>query len=104
MLTPAEEAISFLDGKNRSDLEKDRMLALSLVKCIEIIGEAAANITKETQRRFNDVPWPAIVVMRNRLVHGYFPIDLDRVHDTVIDDLPPLVKKLKKIISEMERD
>jgi len=40
-----------------------------------------------------------IVTMRNRLIHAYFDIDLDRVWDTVIDDLPPLIHELKMILS-----
>jgi uncharacterized protein with HEPN domain len=72
------------------------------VRRIEIIGEAASQITKETQLQLPDLPWPSIVAMRNRLIHAYFDIDIDRVWDTVIDDLPPLVAMLDKILPEAE--
>jgi uncharacterized protein with HEPN domain len=70
------------------------------VRCIEIIGEAASQVTKETQHRLPDLPWPSMVAMRNRLIHAYFDIDLDRVWDTITDDLPPLIIALAGILPE----
>ncbi len=49
MLDAAREALSFSSGKSRADLNFDRMLVLSLVKDIEIIGEAAVKVSQETK-------------------------------------------------------
>lgn len=49
MLDASLDAMSFASGKTRADLDHDRMLTLALVKCIEIIGEAASHVTAETQ-------------------------------------------------------
>ena len=67
---------------------------------VEIIGEAAAKISPETKSRYPQIPWADIVGMRNRLVHGYFEIDLDRLWDTITDDLPPLVADLEKTLPD----
>jgi len=75
------------------------MLVLSLVKCVEIIGEAASKVSAETRSRHPLVPWEEIVGMRNRLIHAYFDIDLDRVWDTVTADLPPLRTVLEEMVS-----
>jgi uncharacterized protein with HEPN domain len=98
MLDAAREALSFAKNKTRGDLDNDRMLVLSLVKEIEIIGEAAANVSSEARDRYPEIPWPSIVGMRNRLIHAYFDIDYDRVWDTITDDLPPLIAILEKIV------
>jgi len=98
MLDAAREAVSFVEGKKRSDLDADRMLTLSVLKCIEIIGEAASKVTKQSRDRQTEIPWANIVGMRNRLTHVYFDIDLDRVWDTVTDDLPPLITTLEETI------
>ena len=98
MLEAAEEAISLSEGKTRNDLSDDRVLALALVKLIEIIGEAATRISKEGQAQIAEIPWPSIISMRNRLIHAYFDIDLDRVWDTVTDDLPPLIEALRNAL------
>jgi len=99
MLEAAREAIAFIEGQSRSDLAADRKLALALARCIEIVGEAAANVSLEGQARIPGIPWRSIVGMRNRVVHAYFDVDLDRLWDTVTDDLPPLVAELERILA-----
>ena len=100
MLDAAREALSFVDGKTRFDLNNNRMLVLSLIKSIEIIGEAAASVTQETRFQYPLIPWRDIVGMRNRLIHVYFDIDLDRVWDTLTDDLPKLIAELEQVIQK----
>ena len=98
MLDAANEAMSFAAGHEREVLDRDRKLALALVRLIEIIGEAAAGVGTATREQAPQIPWPSIVGMRNRLIHSYFDIDLDRVWDTVADDLPPLIAALEPLI------
>ena len=100
MLDATREAISFAQRRTRRDLDSDRMLTLSLMKAIEIIGEAASKASKDCRERFTEIPWSNIVGMRNRLIHVYFDINLDRLWDTVTDDLPPLLASLERIISQ----
>ena len=99
MFDAAREAIDFGRGKARADLDDDRLFVLGLLKCIEIVGEAAAHIGPDTKNRYPEIPWADIVGMRNRLVHAYFDIDPDRVWDTLEQDLPPLVATLEKILA-----
>lgn len=107
MLDAACEALSFSLGRNRSDLDRDRMLVLSLVKEIEIVGEAAYQLSQDTRSQFPEIPWEDIIGMRHRLVHAYFDINLDVLWQTIQEDLPPLIEKLqnafKKIKAELEK-
>ena len=102
ILDAAREAVLFAQDKTRSDLNTNRMLTLSLVKCIEIVGEAAANITRERQNELPQIPWPQIIGMKNPLIHAYFEVNLDIVWDVVTDNLPPLIDELEKIIPSEE--
>ena len=74
MVESAREALTFISGKERGELDRSRMLTLSLLKSIEIIGEAASKVTAETRNLHKQIPWEAIVAMRNRLFHVY-PFD-----------------------------
>jgi len=99
MLDAAKEAVAFLQGQPRRTLATNRQLVLALMRCIEVIGEAASQLTKACQDSLPDIPWAQIVAMRNRLIHAYFDVDVDRVWDTVQDDLPPLIRRLEGVLS-----
>jgi uncharacterized protein with HEPN domain len=100
MLDAAREALSFAQGRTREDLDKDRLLVLGLVKAVEIIGEAAYQISEETRAQLPAVPWEDIIGMRHRLVHAYFDINLEILWRTVQEDLPPLVSTLESILAK----
>ncbi|MBI5250818.1 MAG: DUF86 domain-containing protein [Desulfomonile tiedjei] len=104
MLDSAREAVHFAKGKTRGDLDGDRLLALGLMKCVEIIGEAAANISNECRETLPAIPWKSILGMRNRLVHTYFEIDLDVVWYTTTVSLPPLVQIREGILAQKSPD
>lgn len=74
------------------------MLVLSLLKNIEIIGEAASKVSEEFRSHHPQIPWKGVVAMRHRLIHGYFDINLDVVWATVEDELPALLSDLKRIL------
>lgn len=85
-------------GRQREDLDRDRMLQLALVRLVEIVGEAAARVTPETQERFASIPWQQARGMRNRLIHGYDKVDLAVLWDTIQDDLPALILQLHEAL------
>ncbi len=97
MLDAAREAVSLVEGKRRDDLNRERTLVLALVKLIEIVGEAASKVSPDARSEASQIPWQAIVAMRNRLIHGYFDINLDIVWDTVTSELPSLITALDKL-------
>jgi uncharacterized protein with HEPN domain len=97
MIDAAEDAKSFMSGRTRADLDRDRMLLFAVVRAIEIIGEAASKITPQTRTAHPEIPWPAIIGMRNRLVHAYFEIDTDLVWAAVTKEVPSLLAQLKAI-------
>ncbi len=98
MLDAAREIVDFTSEVTRQDLDADRKLNLSLVRLIEVIGEAAVGISVEFQQEHPSVPWREMVGMRNRLIHGYQDINLDIVWQTVQDDIPPLIEALEALL------
>jgi len=100
MLDHASEAVAMVRGKEKSDLQKNRLLELATTRLVEIVGEAAAKISPENQAKYPFIPWSQIIGMRNRLIHGYDSVDLDVLWDTIEVDLPPLIAALKKILEQ----
>ena len=98
MLLAARNAVKFAAPLTFPEFENDHLHQLAILKSIEIIGEAASRISEETKTKQPDIPWTEIIGMRNRLVHGYFDIRLDRVWQTVQNDLPPLIAQLEGLV------
>jgi uncharacterized protein with HEPN domain len=98
MLDAARDARHCAGGRSRQDLDHDVLLRHALVRCLEIIGEAASKVTAETQQRYPETPWSDIIGMRNRLTHAYFDINLDIVWTTAEDDLPKLIALFEKTL------
>lgn len=85
------------DGRKRADLDQDRLLNLALVRLLEIIGEAANRVPEEQRAYLPQIPWPQIVSLRNRLIHGYDEVDFDILWQIVVHDLPPLIEALESL-------
>lgn len=100
MLDASREAVFLVEGKRRDDLNRERTLVLALVKLIEIVGEAASKVSPDARSEAHQIPWQAISHRDNRLIHGYFDINLDIVWDTVTSELPALIIALDKLLSD----
>lgn len=99
MVDAANQALTFVAEKSRSELERDQLLALALVKLIEIFGEAASKITREPKSQSPEIPWADIIAMRNRLIHGYFDVNLDIIWRTVNEEIPPIARQIEILLS-----
>lgn len=104
MLDAAEEAQLFAQGKQRTDLDTDRLLTHALTRVLEIVGEAAARISQQTRDSHSGIPWQQIVGLRNRLIHGYDQVDLNILWAIIQNDLPPLIAGLKQILGKDDDD
>ena len=100
MLDYAQEAVEMAQGRRREDLNADRMFRYALTHLVELIGEAAARVSEDGQRRYASVPLRAARGMRNRLIHGYDVVDLDVLWDTIRDDLPALIVRLRQALGQ----
>ena len=80
--------------RTRQNLDESRELELSLVRLLEIVGEAASRVPEEERELYTEVPWRDVADFRNRVIHGYDAVDLDIVWEIVENDLPALVSAL----------
>ena len=103
ILDAAREATAFVEGRSRTDSAADRMLNLALVRLLEVIGEAVRGITQESRDAHPEIPWKKMAGMRDRLIHGYYDVDMDVVWETVTVDLSPLIGQLQQLLSTEER-
>jgi len=99
MFDAARRAVRLAVARRREDLEaEDNPLADALVRLISVVGEAANKVSLGTRSELGRIPWTNVVGMRNRLIHGYFDINLDILWATVQDSLPPLIQSLEEAL------
>ena len=68
---------------------------------LEIIGEATKRLTPSFRDQHVDIPWQKMAGMRDRLIHGYDKLELDKVYDVVTMVIPPLIPKIEAIIQTL---
>ena len=74
-----------------------------VIRQIEVIGEAAKQLSGELRAQYAHVPWDDIAGMRDKLIHDYFGVDLDKVWLTAIEDLPVLQEEVSAILRQLSK-
>ena len=98
ILDEAGEACHYIEGITFDEFVTEGKTVRAVIRCIEVIGEAASKISMEFRKDHPDIPWQKIIGMRNRLIHIYFDIDYHIVWQTVKENLPPLIDQLRSIL------
>lgn len=98
MLEAARSVMSVVGGRDRRAFEADRVSFDAVMWNLSIIGEAASRVPEAIRQETPAIPWRTITAMRNRLVHGYFAIDRERVWKVVAEDISPLIAALEPIV------
>lgn len=90
----------FTKGYSFDDFQGDDKTIDSVLRNLEIIGEAARHVPAEIRARYPELPWAEMLTMRNIVIHEYHGVNLKIIWQTVKEDLPALVSPLKRILQE----
>ena len=93
----------FVNGVSQKTFQADKEKQYAVMRAIEIIGEAAKNISPEFRKKYADIPWKEMVGMRDKLIHQYFGVNLERVWLVVKNNLPLLKKRIDEILKAEPR-
>ncbi len=100
----AADRISLRVSKGRQAFDADEDIQIVVVHLIQVIGEAVSGLSDELTSEHPEVPWRQIVAIRNRVVHGYFEVDLDILWDVAVVDVPRLADQVSTIHSQLVAD
>ncbi|MFX0173775.1 MAG: DUF86 domain-containing protein [Candidatus Hodarchaeota archaeon] len=92
----------YINDLSYEQFQKDVKTVDAVIRNLEIIGEAVKNLPSDMITKNPEVNWRGATAMRDRLIHGYFGVDISILWETVITDLPELNKQIKKIWDELE--
>lgn len=101
MLDAANKVISATQNRQRADLDRDEILALAIVRLLEILGEAAKNVSEATRQSTPHIPWRQMSGTRDRLTHAYFDVNLDIIWTIATEDLPTLIPQLEALLETL---
>ena len=102
MIDAAEQAQQLVAGLDVEAIETDRQRRDALLWNFTVLGEAAAQLSTDFKVAYPDVEWARPSQLRNRIVHGYWSIDLQVLHATALDDLPAFTAQLKAVLKDLE--
>lgn len=104
MREAAKEILSITHQTNQRTFLQNRIVLRATERCLEIIGEAAGNVSQHCRATYPDIPWHEVIGQRNILAHEYGQIDHNILYRTANDDIPELIEKLDQILRPMESE
>jgi len=87
----------YIKGKTKNDFFASKQLQDSVIRRIEIIGEAVKNLPGELKSKYPGIPWKRIAGMRDILIHEYFGIDLELTWRVAKSEIPKFKKQISGI-------
>ena len=100
------ESIKFIDqyicDLDYADFINDRKTFDAVLRNLEVIGEAAKNISEQVKSSNDNINWKGMAGMRDKLIHGYFGVDPEIVWETIQTRLPEIKTQIQDILKDME--
>ncbi len=90
----------FIEGVTKEEFLDNVEKQYAVLRGLEIVGEAAKNISRELKKKYTHVPWKEVAGMRDKLVHQYFGVNLDLVWETLKTKLPELKNQILTMLKE----
>lgn len=95
-------AEEFVKDLTFEEFVNDKKTILSVTKCIEVVGEATKHVPDSVREKYPEIPWKDMAGIRDRLVHGYFKVNLEIVWMTVTQEFPELRPKMEKVLNNID--
>ena len=88
----------YMDNVSHEEFLRNRLLQDGVIRQLEVMGEAARNLSEDLRNEHPQIPWRQMIGLRNRMIHAYFNVDLQIIWEIVQGDIPDLKQKMKQIL------
>lgn len=93
-----------IDDVEWEEFESSEIIQDAVIRQLEILGEAAGRISRETCARFPDIPWPQVTGLRHRLIHDYLGVDLRMIWRVASVEVVKISAPLRSALDELAKD
>lgn len=100
ILTSMNRIAEYIDGYTFNNFKRDYKTVDAVVRNFEIIGEASKNLPKEIKKKYSEVPWVEMYLLRNKVSHEYFGIDYEIIWDIATNYLPDNKSQIEDILNK----
>lgn len=98
ILNSINQIEEYTEGISESLFLRETKVQDAVLRRLEIIGEAAGNLSDDFKKENNKIAWNKAVAVRNILIHQYFEVDMKIIWDTINIDIPKLKQELEKLL------
>lgn len=102
MINAADRVIDLVGESGAAELDADEQRRDAILWNLTVLGEAATQVSDDLKTNRSEVVWSDPIRLRNRLVHGYWSIEMEVVVATAADDLPPLLTQLRAVLESLD--
>lgn len=104
ILDNMENADRFLQNMTYEAFSKDLKTSYAVVRCIEIIGEAAKKIPRQVRQKYPAIPWKEMAGMRDKVIHFYFGVNQESVWLAVKERIPEIKPLIRKALQDLQSE
>lgn len=101
ILEAMANATKFIENISYDEFAQDTKTIYAVLRAIEIIGEAAKNIPDDIRKKYPEIPWKDMAGMRDKVIHEYFGVKIERIWLTVKDDIHRIKPLIKNVLEEL---
>ena len=93
----------FIEGLTHEEFGADQKTVYAVLRCLEVIGEAAKSVPGSVREQYSAIPWKDMAGMRDRLIHFYFGVSYEKIWQTVKEEIPAIKPLIEEILHDLER-
>ncbi len=102
ILQNMRDAEDFIQGMSYEQFSNDKRTVNAVLRSLEVIGEAAKNVSDDIRAKYPDVPWKEMAGMRDKVIHFYFGVDREVVWVVAKDRIPSIRPLIERVLQEVE--
>lgn len=101
IIAAMDNAVKFINKMTYEKFVQDDKTIYAVIRAVEIIGEASKNIPEEIRRKYPAIPWKDMAGMRDKVIHEYFGVNIERIWLTIKEDIPKIRPSIEKLLKEI---